>query len=120
MPVYEFRCHKCQRKSSFFVRSIGESLSPTCPSCGSGEMSRLISSFAYHKSMATIHEESGAPDNPGADYYRDPRNIGRWTEKKFKDMGMEMPSQIEEMIQSAREGEMPESVKDLQPGLTEV
>lgn len=120
MPVYEFRCHTCQRKSSFLLRNIGESLSPTCPACGSGEMSRLMSSFAHHKSMATIHEESGGPDNPGADYYKDPRNIGRWTEKKFKDMGMEMPSQIEEMIHSAREGEMPESVKDLQPGLTEV
>ena len=120
MPVYEFRCHSCQRKSSFFVRSIGESLSPVCAACGSREMSRVISGFAYHKSMATIHEESGGPDRPGADYYKDPRNIGRWTEKKFQDLGMEMPSQIQEMIQSAREGEMPESVKDLQPNLTDV
>jgi putative FmdB family regulatory protein len=120
MPVYEFRCQSCQRKSSFFVRSIGESLSPVCAACGSREMSRVISGFAYHKSMATIHEESGGPDRPGADYYKDPRNIGRWTEKKFQDLGMEMPSQIQEMIQSAREGEMPESVKDLQPNLTDV
>ncbi len=120
MPVYEFRCQACQRKSSFFVRSIGGSLSPACTACGSREMSRVISGFAYHKSMATIHEESGGPDRPGSDYYKDPRNIGRWTEKKFKDLGMEMPSQIQEMIQSAREGEMPESVKDLQPNLTDV
>jgi hypothetical protein len=35
-------------------------------------------------------------------------------------MGMEMPSQVEEMIQAAREGELPQPVKDLQPGLTEV
>jgi len=120
MPVYEFRCQACQRKSSFFVRSIGEPLSPVCTTCGSREMSRVISGFAYHKSMATIHEESGGPDKPGPDYYRDPRNIGRWTEKKFKDMGMEMPSQIQEMIDSARDGQMPESVKDLQPNLTDV
>jgi putative FmdB family regulatory protein len=120
MPVYEFRCQACQRKASFFVRSIGEPLSPVCAVCGSPEMSRVISGFAYHKSMATVHEESGGPDRPGSDYYRDPRNIGRWTEKKFKDMGMEMPSQIQEMIDSARDGQMPESVKDLQPNLTDV
>jgi len=120
MPVYEFRCRTCQKKSSFFVRSIGEPLSPVCGACGSREMSRVISGFAYHKSMATIHEESGGSDKPGPDYYRDPRNIGRWTEKKFKDMGMEMPSQIQEMIDSARDGQMPESVKDLQPNLTDV
>jgi len=35
-------------------------------------------------------------------------------------MGMEMPSQVQDMIQAARDGQMPESVKDLQPGLTEV
>jgi putative FmdB family regulatory protein len=120
MPIYEYRCRSCHKKSSFFVKSINEPLSPGCASCGSRDMDRLISSFAYHKSLATVHEESGEPDNPGMDYYKDPRNIGRWTEKKFQDMGMEMPSQVQDMIDAARDGQMPESVKDLQPGLTEV
>ena len=82
--------------------------------CGSTEVVRSVSSFAYHKSMQAIHEESGEPtmfSNP--DYYKDPRNIGRWTEKRFNDMGMEMPSEIQEEIQAAREGELPESLKDL-------
>ena len=51
---------------------------------------------------------------PSQDYYKDPRNIGRWTEKRFKDLGMEMPGEIQQKIQAAREGELPESVKDLQ------
>ena len=120
MPVYEFRCRACQKKSSFLVKSINDPLAPVCSSCGSTDLSRLFSSFAYHKSVAAIHEESGSPDSAGPDFYRDPRNIGRWTEDKFKDMGMEMPSQIRDMIDAARDGEMPEAVKDLQPGVTEV
>ncbi|MDM7999891.1 MAG: zinc ribbon domain-containing protein [Dehalococcoidia bacterium] len=120
MPVYEYRCACCQKKSSFFVKSIKDELTPVCSSCGSRDMNRLFSNFAYHKSLATIYEESGDPDKPGEKYYNDPRNIGRWTEKKFQELGMEMPSQIQDMIQAARDGEMPESVKDLQPGLTEV
>lgn len=120
MPVYEFCCNSCQQKASFLAKSIGEPLSPVCPNCGSRELERLISSFAYHKSMSTIYEESGDPDRAGPDYYKDPRNIGRWAEKRFREMGTEMPSQVEEMIQAAREGEMPESVKELQPGLTDV
>ncbi len=120
MPVYEFCCSACHRKASFFLRKIGEPLAPVCPACGSHDLIRLLSGFAYHRSLSAIHEESGSPDAAGPDYYRDPRNIGRWTEKRFKEMGMEVPSQIEEMIQSAREGELPEPVKDLQPGLTEV
>ena len=51
---------------------------------------------------------------PGSDYYKDPRNIGRWTEKRFKDMGMEMPAEIQQEIQAAREGELPGSLKELQ------
>ncbi len=51
---------------------------------------------------------------PGEDYYKDPRNIGRWVEKKFQDMGQELPSQIQEKIQAAREGMLPEPLKDLE------
>ena len=50
---------------------------------------------------------------PGQDYYKDPRNIGRWTEKKFQDMGIEMPTEIQQKIQASREGELPEQLKDL-------
>lgn len=120
MPVYEFRCNSCHRKASFLVRKIDEPVAAVCPACGGQEMTRLLSGFAYHRSLSTVHEESGSPDAAGPDYYRDPRNIGRWTEKKFKEMGMEVPSQVQDMIQAAREGELPGPVKDLQPGLTEV
>jgi len=114
MPVYEFFCLECRKKSSFLVRRAA-SFAPKCSICGSPNMSRVISTFAYHKSLKTMHEESGEPSMyPSADYYKDPRNIGRWTEKRFKDLGMEMPSEIQRKIQAAREGELPESVKDLQ------
>jgi len=46
-------------------------------------------------------------------YYKDPRNIGRWAEKRFQDMGIEMPSSVQETIQAAREGELPKPLKDL-------
>jgi putative FmdB family regulatory protein len=114
MPVYEFFCPSCRKKSSVLVRSAA-SFQPKCSICGSTEVERTISTFAYHKSVSTVYEESGEPGgfaNPN--YYKDPRNIGRWAEKKFKDMGMEMPGEIQQKIQAAREGELPEPVKDLQ------
>ena len=114
MPIYEFVCQACRARSSHFVRSMGQSLSQVCPACGSTDLIRVISSFAYHKSMKTIHEESGEPSmHPSPDYYKDPRNIGRWAEKRFQELGMEMPGKVQEMIQAAREGELPEPVKDL-------
>jgi len=115
MPIYEFVCQNCHRRLTFLVRDISAPFTPQCSSCGNTNLSRVISGFAYHKSLKTIWEESGEPAmRPGEDYYKDPRNIGRWVEKKFQDMGQELPSQIQEKIQSAREGVLPEPLKGLE------
>ena len=119
MPIYEFQCNNCRRKLSVFVKSITSSIETVCPYCNSKDLVRLVSSFGISKTIKSVHEQTGE-DERSPDYYKDPRNIGRWTERKFKEMGMEMPSQIREMIDAAREGEMPGPVKELQPGLKEV
>lgn len=114
MPIYEFYCNTCQKKVSLFVRSITSSLSPICPSCGNKNLSRVISSFAFHKSEKTILEEAGDPDHPDLDYYKDPRTIGRWAEKKLQGMGIDMDSdeykdtfsEVQGKIAAAREGDM--------------
>ncbi len=113
MPVYEFLCQKCEVKFNILVRNPAESTVAQCPNCGNNELVRLISSFSYHKSIKTIHEEAGEPQMfSSPDYYEDPRNIGRWTEKRFKEMGLEIPPEVHEEIQAAREGETPESLKN--------
>ena len=47
------------------------------------------------------------------DYYKDPRNIGRGLEKQFKDMNMQIPAEIQNSIDSARDGVLPDSIRDL-------
>ena len=113
MPIYEFLCQKCHTKSDILVKNIAEPFVAKCPACGSNDLLRVISGFTYHKSMKTIYEEAGEPQMfPSPDYYKDPRNIGRWTEKRFKEMGLEMPPEVQEEIQAAREGELPASLKE--------
>ncbi|MDD5092961.1 MAG: zinc ribbon domain-containing protein [Dehalococcoidia bacterium] len=121
MPIYEFRCQDCRRKATIFVRSVSSPIDTRCPSCGSGELVRLVSSFGISRSVKSVHERSGATGMYGnPDYYNDPRNIGRGVEDKFAQMGMEMPSEIRGMIDAAREGDLPDSVKDLQPNVKEL
>jgi putative FmdB family regulatory protein len=113
MPIYEYKCNKCQSRFSILIRSWNETVTAICPRCSSKEAERTVSSFAYHKSAQTIHEESGEPTlNSGSDFYKDPRNIGRWTEKKFQDMGMEVPKEVKEEISAAREGKLPDDLTD--------
>ncbi len=118
MPIYEFQCHDCHKKNSVFVRTVSSPVNTSCPHCGSGNLVRLITSFGISKTAKDVHEAYSNPKDP--DYYKDPRNIGRWTEDKFASMGMEMPSQVRDMIDGAREGEMPGAAKDLQPNVNEI
>lgn len=57
MPLYEFRCGACGRKSTVFTRRITASPEARCEHCGSTEMSRLISPFVQHKTLKTKLEE---------------------------------------------------------------
>ena len=120
MPIYEFRCRKCGRDFTAFTRTVSSELNVLCPACGSVELQKKISSFAVHVSEATRLERAGGPEKPGPDFYNDPRNIGRWTENKFKEMNIEMPSHLKNMIDSSREGQLPDSLKDLKSGPTEI
>lgn len=122
MPIYEFLCKSCHQKASFFVRSFNPPVNPACPACSSSDLDRCISRFASHKTTKTIWEESGEPSasHTNPDYYKDPRNIGRWTEKRLRELGVDMDSEeykdtfagVKETIAAAREGEMPKTLKD--------
>lgn len=87
------------------LRSLNAVPDPVCGSCGSRDLSRLVSSFAFHKSESTRLEETGDPSSP--DYYNDPATIGRWVEDKAREMNFDIGPEMREMIGQAREGELP-------------
>jgi putative FmdB family regulatory protein len=112
VPIYEFKCDDCGRLTSVFVKSMSAEADAECKSCGSGNLSRAVSRFAYHKSEQTILDEYGREPKRPEDY-KDPRQIGRWVERKFDEYGMDLPDDARKMIDAAREGELPEPIKDL-------
>ena len=114
MPIYEYRCQKCDHVQEQFHRSLDNAKVPDCETCEGGPMQRVISRFATPKTESQVLEQYGSP-GPGAgpDAYRDPRQIGRWAEERFDQMGVEMPAEAKQMIDAAREGELPAPVKDL-------
>lgn len=111
MPIYEYRCDDCERVSSVFVRSATASVEPVCEHCGSVKLHRLMSRVARVKTATDVLDEYG--DGSGPDGVRDPRQIGRWVEKRFEQYGMEVPAETREAIAKAREGELPDAVKDI-------
>ena len=49
MPIYEYRCGACGKKSSALLPSYS-SPDPACPHCGKTELERLVSTFATTRS----------------------------------------------------------------------
>jgi putative FmdB family regulatory protein len=115
MPLYEYLCQSCRRKSSFFVRSVFSALEPACQHCGSADLRRAVTSFAYHRSEQSRREAAGDPNDPASGYYEDPRNVGRWVEDQWSRTmpGEPLPGEIHEMIETARGGELPKPMTGL-------
>lgn len=109
MPLYEYSCQTCHRKTTILVRSPSQAKPPTCPHCGGIKLVRVMSSFAYHK---------GTPSGESADSLGDPGNIGRWMETRLKELGTDMTPELKEMVGKAREGEVDHLLEE--KGLREV
>ena len=111
MPIYEYRCQDCGRVSSFFVRSISSQVTAVCSYCGSGDMSRRMSSFALGKTVSSVHEQfAPGSEHRSPEYYQDPRNIGRNVEAAFDKFGVDMPQSVRDNIDAARSGETPKGL----------
>jgi putative FmdB family regulatory protein len=114
MPIYEYTCADCARLTSVFVRRVDAPHEAKCQHCGGANLRRAVSRVAIGRTEQQIMEQYGVPDPAaGPDAYKDPRQIGRWVEKRFEEMGMELPQEARTMIDAAREGEFPAPVKDL-------
>jgi putative FmdB family regulatory protein len=49
MPIYEYRCEECGKRSSSLLPSFS-SPDPVCPHCGKAGLRRLVSTFATTRS----------------------------------------------------------------------
>ena len=62
MPIYEYRCEECGKRSSSLLASFS-SADPPCPHCGKPALRRLVSTFA----TVSSGESEGADEFGGDD-----------------------------------------------------
>ena len=110
MPIYEYRCNRCQRRASVFQRSIQATAAAACSHCGSTDLTRLISRVAVLHSEES-HLEGLASDASLADLDEsDPRSMARWARRMGREMGEELGPEFDEMVDRMEAGEMPEDL----------
>jgi putative FmdB family regulatory protein len=63
MPIYEYRCEECAKRSSVLVASFS-SPDPDCPHCGKHSLRRLVSTFA---TVSSSDSDGGDDDFGGGE-----------------------------------------------------
>ena len=97
MPLYEYRCKDCRRRSTVLVRSLTSDAVPSCQHCGSGDLTRLISKFSFRRSWGSSLD--WAPDSGYPDDNDDPREMAGWMRRMQKEMGEEVTPEFDQMVE---------------------
>ena len=97
MPIYEYRCAECHKRSSFLVLSRSTESSLRCSHCQGLRLERLLSRFASPKSEEA-RMESLADDSAlaGLDE-NDPGSMERLMKRMGNEMGAEAGDDLEAM-----------------------
>jgi len=107
MPIYEFRCNACRRRTSIFTRTIGAPGEVACEHCQSTDTSRLISRVTVVRSEGDFGENFDESSLGDIDE-NDPRSVARWVRKMSRDMGEPIDSETEGDLERMEAGEMPD------------
>jgi putative FmdB family regulatory protein len=98
MPIYEFECLDCRRKTTALVmvrERVGE---VRCKKCGSANLEKLYSRFASPKSEDALLESMGDPDE------NDPKSVARFMKKMGKEMGEDFGEDVDQAMEEEMAG----------------
>jgi putative FmdB family regulatory protein len=90
MPIYEYRCLACQKRSTILVLSLAHQSAAMCKHCGSLKVERLMSRFAAPKSEEARLEALADPSNLGDLDENDPQSMERFMRKMGQEMGEDL------------------------------
>ena len=113
LPVYEYRCGSCHRRSTRLFKTLAAVTTPACPYCGQRALERLISRPTLlrgnivgrddHFAGADDGMAEGIPDMESGD----PRSLARMTRQMSEEMGEDIPGEYEGVLRRMEAGEMP-------------
>jgi len=105
MPVYEYKCQDCGKRSSVLLLRIDPAFVPTCRHCQSSRMNRLISRVAVLRSEEARLEILADPSKLRDLDEGDPQSVARWMKRMGKEMGEDIGEDFEGMVDEAMEEE---------------
>ena len=108
MPIYEYRCNACRRRTEVFVQGYNSQTKPSCTHCGSDDLGRIFSRFAVRKSK----HDTGIYDDILSDrkltdglLRNDPRALAEWSRKLSHAADEDSTPETEELMDRLDAGE---------------
>lgn len=99
MPIYEFRCESCRRKTTALVLSRERIADVRCSACGGAALERLWSRFATPKSEEKRMEALADPSAMGDVDENDPASMARWMKRMGKEMGEDFGGDLDQAME---------------------
>ena len=106
MPIYEYECEKCHRRTSVLTTRVSEKVEPVYRHCGGKRLSRLMSRFAMPRSEEARLDALADPSSFGDFDENDPKSVARVMRKLVKEMGDDEMSaaDMDEAIEEIEKG----------------
>jgi putative FmdB family regulatory protein len=106
MPIYEYRCNKCEKEFSQLFLNPKEIRRVKCKFCNGSNLTKLLSSFSVHQTEESRLSSFDTLKPRGDDFYKDSRNIGLWAKKKMKELGVDLGPKMDEIVEKGRTGKI--------------
>ncbi len=106
MPIYEYRCESCGRITSALIMKPQDAESLRCAHCGDSRLERVLSRVVVHKTEGQRLKEFDTRGPRDDSFYRDNRNIGLWAKKRAQELGADLGSKFDEIVERGRTGKI--------------
>lgn len=103
MPIYEYECRDCHKRSSFLIMNLEKEIPELrCKKCHSSDLDRIVSRVNVVKSEEARMESLADPSKLGGLDENDPKSVARWMKKMGREMGEEMGGEdFDQMVDEA-------------------
>ena len=108
MPIYEYVCQACGKRSSLLFRSFASVVEkPHCPHCRSPKLNRTLSA------PALIRVSRSATESSGELRAVEPRKTVENLSRQYDQAGIDPGGGFEEVARRAARGDSPETLKEV-------
>ena len=105
MPIYEYECARCHKRTSVLTLRVSEKVDATCRHCGSDKLKRLMSRFAMPRSEEARLDALADPSHFSGLDEKDPKSVARFMKRMGQEAGEDLSGpEFDEAIEELERG----------------